>query len=265
MIRKLNSDDNDRLMKFIGDEPEFNLYIISDIENFGYDKDFQEMFGEFSEEDELVSVLVRYFNIYTVYAKGEFDVHEYASIMNEKGYGMLSGKTEIVSMFEDTDLKLDAPELHHFAALTREGFQDLAQDKSITVKKASLKDIDRIVELNDRIEEFSGGSGRFGEILENEYKTGTGHGYYIKVDRKIVSYAQVSAENSKCAMVVSVMTDSAYRGRGLASACVTHLCREMLARGKTLCLFYKNPEAGSIYRKVGFKDIGFWSMYRGKV
>jgi predicted GNAT family acetyltransferase len=38
------------------------------------------------------------------------------------------------------------------------------------------------------------------------------------------------------------------------------LCLDVLAEGKTLCLFYDNPKAGSIYKRLGFKDIGFWSM-----
>ncbi|TKI86654.1 GNAT family N-acetyltransferase, partial [Bacillus cereus] len=31
---------------------------------------------------------------------------------------------------------------------------------------------------------------------------------------------------------------------------------------RTLCLFYNNPVAGRIYKRLGFKDIGMWTMYR---
>ncbi|MGA0633387.1 GNAT family N-acetyltransferase, partial [Bacillus thuringiensis] len=27
-------------------------------------------------------------------------------------------------------------------------------------------------------------------------------------------------------------------------------------------LFYNNPTAGRIYKRLGFKDIGMWTMYR---
>ncbi|MCB2296241.1 GNAT family N-acetyltransferase [Clostridium tagluense] len=115
------------------------------------------------------------------------------------------------------------------------------------------------------MKEFSNGNEKFEEILINNIKSGTTHGYFIECDGKIVSYAQTSAENSISAMVVSVMTDRDYRGKGFASACIKMLCDDMIAQGKTLCLFYRNPRAGAIYRRIVFKDIGFWSMYPNRV
>lgn len=112
-----------------------------------------------------------------------------------------------------------------------------------------------------RISEFSNGSNNFKNILLNEFKAGTAHGYYVEVDGNIVSYAQASGENSMSAMVGSVMTDMKYRKSGFASACIKVLCNDLIKQGKALCLYYKNPEAGAIYRRIGFKEIGFWSMY----
>lgn len=40
------------------------------------------------------------------------------------------------------------------------------------------------------------------------------------------------------------------------------LMADVLEEGKSLCLFYDNPEAGRIYKRLGFKDIGRWTMYR---
>ena len=45
----------------------------------------------------------------------------------------------------------------------------------------------------------------------------------------------------------------------VAGACVQKICEELLSEGKGLCLFYDNPKAGSVYRKLGFKEIGQWS------
>jgi hypothetical protein len=36
----------------------------------------------------------------------------------------------------------------------------------------------------------------------------------------------------------------------------------VLDEGKTLCLFYNTPEEGRIYKRLGFKDIGMWTMHR---
>lgn len=261
MVRKLTKGDNSILMELIMKEPEFNLYIIGDVENFGYNRDFLDYFGEFDEDGVLIAVLVRYFGIFTLYAKDKFDIKEFVNVIN--GYdkfGMLVGKTEIVSRFQSTSLGLNKSELHHFAVL-KEINPSFETDKKFNVKRAGIEDIESIADLKGRIEEFSSGSGNFKEILLNDFKAGTAHGYYVEMDGNMVSYAQTSAENSMSAMVVSVMTDKKYRKMGFASACLKVLCDDMVEQKKALCLFYRNPEAGAIYRKLGFKEIGLWSMY----
>jgi uncharacterized protein len=64
------------------------------------------------------------------------------------------------------------------------------------------------------------------------------------------------------AMIVAVCTHSDYKKKGYATECMTKLCRDVLDEGKELCLFYDNPEAGRIYKHIGFVDIGFWMMYK---
>lgn len=261
MIRKLTEEDNNNLMNLIMEEPEYNLYIIGDVEKFGYNQDFLGLYGEFDEYGVISAALVRYFNIFNLYAKDRFDMDGFVNIM--KNYDkpiMLVGKTQIVSRFDGTSLGFNKSELHNFAVL-KEIKSTFQIDKKIIVKKANIEDVERIADLRNIISEFSSGSNNFKEILLNDLKAGTAHGYYVEIDGNIVSYAQTSAESSKSAMVVSVMTDKKYRKKGLASACIKVLCDDLIKQGKTLCLFYRNPEASSIYRRLGFKEIGLWSMY----
>jgi predicted GNAT family acetyltransferase len=87
---------------------------------------------------------------------------------------------------------------------------------------------------------------------------GSGRTFCAKFGGKIAAAASTTAETKTAAMVVSVMTHPDYRRGGYATSCVYRLCRELLSEGKGLCLFYDNPAAGSIYRKLGFEDIGKW-------
>jgi predicted GNAT family acetyltransferase len=250
------------VMELVKDEPEFNLYIIGDIENYGYDKPYLDYFGEFDENGTIKAVMVRFYSIFTAYSKGDFDVNGFAEIINSfNKFGMLTGQKEVVSKFESSVLKLSRPDVLFFAVLNKID-PSFKVNENIMVKRACLDDIERIVELKNSIKEFSDGSGNFKEILLNEFKTGTSHGYYVELEGKMISYAQTSAENSMSCMVVSVMTDEKYRGQGFASACIKTLCMDMTNQGKTLCLYYKNPKAGDIYKRIGFKDIGIYNMYR---
>nr|WP_304362706.1 GNAT family N-acetyltransferase [Bacillus pseudomycoides] len=64
------------------------------------------------------------------------------------------------------------------------------------------------------------------------------------------------------AMVVGVCTHPSHRGRGYASLILQKMIWDFTQEGRTLCLFYNNPAAGRIYKRLGFKDIGTWTMYR---
>lgn len=46
-IRKLTVEDNETVLNLLNKEKECNLFILGDIENHGYDKDFQDLWGEF--------------------------------------------------------------------------------------------------------------------------------------------------------------------------------------------------------------------------
>jgi len=43
MIRKLIESDRKATLDFLSDEPAINLFIIGDIENFGFDEGFQQI------------------------------------------------------------------------------------------------------------------------------------------------------------------------------------------------------------------------------
>ena len=45
MIRKLTRENHDQLFEFLKDQQSINLFFIGDIEAFGYDEDFQEIFA----------------------------------------------------------------------------------------------------------------------------------------------------------------------------------------------------------------------------
>ena len=84
---------------------------------------------------------------------------------------------------------------------------------------------------------------------------------YVEKDDLMVSTVATTAETTKNAMVVGVATLTDYRKQGYASQLMISLMKEYFYnKKKNLCLFYDNPEAGKIYIRLGFKDIGKWVM-----
>jgi len=181
--------------------------------------------------------------------------------VNQEKINFLWGKKEVLEVFEGIkDFNMKKRKETYFAKIDKLSDLDFLKDANI-VKHATLEDVDRIIELNNQIEEFSN-TPSIRESLIKNLENKSGRVYYIEEDEKMVSKAQTSAENSLSAMIVGVCTHPSYRNKGYATLCVGKISYDILKEGKTLCLFYYNPDAGRIYKRLGFYDIGIWSMYK---
>jgi len=262
MVRKANAQDNTKIMEYLKAEQSINLFIIGDIENFGYDNDFLNLWIELDSFNNIKAVLLRYYGSFIPYSKTEFNVNAFARIIKEsKTFEMLSGKSGITEEFEGIDGVNIGQRRPMYLCELKSGENIIKTSDAQNIRKGTYEDIDRLLDLRQHIAEFAGmGSTR--ESMEKTFETNSGRTFYIEEDGIVVSAASTTAENSMSAMVVGVCTHPEYREKGYASLCVNALCSELLKEGKTLCLFYDNPKAGSIYKRIGFKDIGIWNMYK---
>jgi uncharacterized protein len=261
MINKLTAKDNDQVMRFLMDEPSLNLFIIGDIESFGYDSYFQELWGDFSTSGELRGVLLRFYNSYIPYGKDNFDLKGFIEIIGKDPEFKLSGVEKIVERFEDgLKGKLGKKQVTYFSECTKEQFNG-SDSVYPNIRKAEIGDIDKIISLREGILEFIPNP-KAKEMMTKSMKVGTARTYYLEVEGEMAASASTTAENSLSAMIVGVCTGLGHRKKGYASQVMEKLMADVFMEGKTLCLFYDNPEAGRIYKRLGFNDIGKWTMYR---
>lgn len=258
MIRKLTEADRSICLDFVTQKPAENLFIIGDIELYGFDSHIQELWGDFDDHNNLRAVLLRYRSNYIVYGLDDYDAQGFAAIIDEdqRPTKMVSGISTIVAPVVEA-LKNKPVETKETYYAKCENLNTLTVPQ-VTIKRLSDSDLSKLEELHNKV--FTPREGR-GEELKESLESGSSRGFYIEEDGKFVSSAMTSAENSLSAMVIAVCTLPGYEKRGYATAIMTHLCRELLAEGKYLCLFYDNPAAGAIYKRLGFKDIGKWMMH----
>ncbi|HZG85487.1 GNAT family N-acetyltransferase [Paenibacillus sp.] len=260
MIRKLTELDRRAVLALAGEEPSYNLFIIGDVENFGFDADFQELWGEFGERGRLKAVLLRYYGSYLPYAAGEFDVAGFAERIREgPGAEMVSGPSHVAERFR-SEFAFRREKQMYFAERPASCEAPLPDAPEENVRVASAGDIEAVCALLDGIAEFDSNGSARRDSMRLAIESGTGRTYFVERDGRVVATASTSAENSMSAMVVGVATHPDYRGQGLATRVTSKLCADAAAEGRTLCLFYDNPDAGSIYKRIGFRDIGRWSI-----
>ena len=76
----------------------------------------------------------------------------------------------------------------------------------------------------------------------------------------IVSSALLNVEGADAGLIGGVFTQPHARGHGYAAACTAALCIDLQNDGKTPVLFFENPIAGRVYRKLGFEECGKWAL-----
>lgn len=260
MIRRLNRSDHETCFNLLKMKAAENLFIIGDIEAYGYEQEFQKLWGEFDEKGKLIAVLLKYEDNYIPFAIESFNAEGFAEIMsNDTAFKMMSGLKDITEKIEPyLNKHLKRKRQMYYAKCTRVS-SDHHVDFSI-VQQATSQAVEALVELLNGIPEFSESTitvERKARGIEN----GTSRSFFIMEEGKMVSTASTTAENSLSAMVVGVATLENYKKKGYATKCMLKLCSELLDEGKELCLFYDNPAAGAIYKRIGFEDIGFWMMY----
>ncbi|MGG1630011.1 GNAT family N-acetyltransferase [Rossellomorea sp. NRS-1567] len=261
MIRQLTEQDHDICQQLIHQQPAENLFIIGDIEAFGYEQEFQKIWGDFDAEGNLRGILLKYRENFIPFSMGEFDAEGFAGIINgTEDYSIVSGLKRIVKQVEPF-LSREIKSKRHMYYAKCDNTEAMDRQDLPHVKQATLTDLPKLVDLLNSIPEFSGGDFSV-EKRKHSMEAGVSRSYYVEEDGKFVSSSSTTAENSMSAMIVAVCTHPEYKKKGYATECMTKLCRDVLEEGKELCLFYDNPEAGKIYKRIGFKDIGYWSMYK---
>ena len=253
---KCNNDNKEELLAFLLKNPTENCFFIGDIENFDLDDNFIDVW-KFEEKNQITSILLRYYKFYLVSAAIIGNLQEIVEIIgNDKECLSVSGLEETIDKLSDF-LHMEKIKRTFLAELSGDTFKILPSD--VFPLKATADDLDDLFEFMKSIEEFSV-TEKNRDSFGKEIISDTGKIYYIRHEGKIVSSTTITAENSVNGTIIGVATDINYRNRGYAKACMIEICREMVAEGKTVVLFYNNSDAGKLYKSIGFDDVGKWAM-----
>lgn len=259
MIRKLTENDRKIILDYLYQDPSLNIFIIGDIENFGFETDFQTIYGEFI--DNTIKSVILFYRENVIYYSHltEFN-HDYLEIMKSHNFSFISGAKRLVDLIRPHYSHLVYKPMYFAEARQLENYDDYS-DIDIKIM-SNEKEAAELYDLLVTISEFSIDRQTKEEFIDNKMASiNTGPTYLLYIDNIVVSTVATTAETTKSAMVVGVATHPNYRKKGYASKLMTALMEDYFNNiDKYLCLFYDNPKAGAIYRRLGFKDIDKWVM-----
>jgi predicted GNAT family acetyltransferase len=261
MIRKLNTKDQDMVLSYLYQDITFNIFIIGDIETYGMETDFQRVYGEFDDKNQLLSVFLRYRENAVYYSHIHYFNLNYLPIFKDDPFIYISGKTELMNLLKPYLVNYKQKSTYFCKA---EKLSECYVSSPLIHEIKTKEERSRLYDLMIQIDEFGYRESHTRErfIEQKTSDTSMGITLYIEEDDQVVASVATTAETTQNAMVVAVATHPNYRHKGYASLLMKTLMKiYFIDKKKSLCLFYDNPKAGAIYHRLGFETIGMWDMY----
>lgn len=259
MIVKLDNSHRNKLTGYLMKEEEYNLFILGDINNFGLEEEFLEFFAEFNSEHDIIAVMMRFYNEFIIYSSVDtFNVDEFANILISNEFKGLSGKSNVVDMFNNK-IHVNNKRNMHFSKLIDDSkiYDYILNYKANITDEQSLNGVFQLYKIEDNGTEY-----RNKDQVRKEFKNKTARGFHlINKENQVIACIRTSAEYKSSAMITGLCVHPDYRKKGYATALISILCRKLLEEKKCPCLFYDNEKAGRIYNKLGFREIGLWSLW----
>lgn len=249
MIQRCSEKHREMLMEYLYQDKVTNVFLIGDIINFGFNNDFQTVFMDFETEIKTVYLIYRS-NLAISSRMNRIDMDFIEKVVEEYQITTINGKKELM---EQVVLKDFIKEDCSIAKL--DCLSNYANDKQV-----QRLTIDRLQEAFQQIVKIFPLTKIDG--LLHALNTNTGRVFVYYVNGEIVSFASSTAECDDLAMIVRVGTLQEHRGYGYATKVVSALVQSLLSEGKTPVLFFSDPLASKIYYKIGFKDVGEYTIQR---
>ena len=264
MLIKAQELNRIEILEYCMDEPSINLFIIGDIELYGFDSKFQEVWIQKSS-GAIQGIVLRYHDNFILYSKAKMNFIEILELFKAYKVDLISGKASVLN-----DLYPLISDQYNYKEMN---FAELSTDKLLVkaisnVKLAKAEDASDIAMAYGRVHEFEtlypgGFEGRYKQIL-NRIVSNEGVHMFIKANGQILSHANTAAETSQSAMIGGVMTLPEHRREGYAKIVVSALCQKLIDNGKRACLFYNGEASRKLFASLGFKDIDKWIVLGGK-
>lgn len=260
-IVKLTSYNHKDVLKLFGNEIINYYFFIEELTRNNYEGEYFNVFGEY-ENGQLVSILLNNYNNITYYSNSDRSVDVYKNVLKELKFSKLSGNKEFIKKFLPyVNVKQDT--LSYMGVV-----KDIVVERkypNLSIKTISTKkEIEMQYDLLKSTEEFIDSLPKNrDEYVENEFKrikNTSDRIVYLSNGKEMVSSCATIMEGEKSAIIIGVVTNPKFRNKGYGTDVLIGLFSMLLDEGKYPYLFYNNPAARSVYKKIGMTEVCEWRV-----
>lgn len=263
MIRQLHEPDRNAAAALLQRAPVYTLYTLGNMEAIGFDQSFCQFWGDVAPDGQMRAVLNRYMTGWVIFGLPGADWAGLAEILDshnvtpqrlqDNPYGVESWLPYL------RRYRAEQVDEAHLMALDLADFVPTKPPQTVRVRRAEMADLPRLTAFFAD----AGSMSRSAQGVERplrDTRIWLAELAALPADgtNPILSTALTNAEVSDRAMIGGVYTPPAYRNQGLSRAVCTALCADLFADAKQPVLYWENPAAGAVYRRLGFQDLGIW-------
>lgn len=256
MIRICNENDRAWLLDFLQKDPVYHTFLLADIEQYGFDNSFQQVYVQ-EEQGKCQGVYLRYYhNLILAGSPDEMDEEAVADLVTDQIHTVM-GRGELVKQVSDyLDQKWNFVKSHLYI---QPELKKVESDPSETIKIATLEDVDRIHEFLMSFPEFVT---LYGEkaMISNRISNNEGIHLLIEKDGKLIAHGNSAASAEKTCMIGGICVSPEYRKMGYAQKILTMVGEYIHDQGKIPCIFAPASSNYSIFGKAGFEIFGTWAV-----
>ncbi len=240
-------------------EANINIFIIGDIENYGFERDFQEVWMQ-KDQKNITGIVLRYYDNFIIYSeKLDMNLSEIMDLLIISEVSIISGKQAVIELlYPLLEEKYSKREM--FFSELKDKTKLLLDTSGVLVAK--LTETHEIATAYQQISEFksiySDNLEKLNQQIASRIQSGEGVHMLIRENGKIVCHGNTTAETRSSAIVGGIFTVPEFRSKGYASKLVSALCKDLLKRKKAVCLFYDNENSGRLFKRLGFESIEKW-------
>lgn len=259
-IVRMDNTYHQEVINFFGQDIKKFYFIVSDMLRNNYmGKNFK-VYGEF-EENKLQSILLSNFNNLTYYAKSDRDANVYKDIIVDLPFEKISGPSNLVEKLIPF-VNIQSDRLSYMGYVEKIGIK--RKYPHLQVKYISTDD-----EIGMQYDLLLSAKEYLGVMPDSKEKYITGQRKiintnsrtaYLLIDDKMVSSCSTISEYDKSAIVTGVVTSPEFRNKGYGSEVLICLFETLISEGKNPYLFYSNPVASSVYKKLGMEEVCEWRV-----
>ena len=250
MFRRVESEDEELIKDYIGTDYDKCLYLYLDFVKYGLNNENLKFWLD-KENDEIRCVILKYYSGMHVYSKNkDCDFDKISELILEESPSVICAEKYLIEKLAEKLSETDYEVEYGWVRVLSKHFPC----ENSMVERAGEKDLKNICDLiiNDHMGVFYDYDELYSQIKERE-DDNFGRNYIIKDGDKIISNASTNAEVEGIAVLSNVITDSEYRGKGLATKVCSKMCNDLIDEGKNIYLVNYTEESVGLYDKLGFE------------